>query len=320
MAGALFATSHPAILLWHQGALGDLLLAGPALAALRERFPQARFLAVGHPERWDLLRETLSLEAVWDGSDGVWAWLYAGGGGLPPALKKRLDGVDQALVFSPRPPETLLERLREAGVPQTDWLPSFSTDGVEHVSRLQARRLAELGMPYQVRPFRLRLDWQAHWPAELPRGEEILAVGPGSGSPTKNWPLAHYYEVTRALAWEYDLTVVWLAGPAEDAWLPYLAGLTRAQGQVLFHRQPLKTVAALLSRARLYLGNDSGLTHLAHVAGARHLLALFGPTDPNVWAPLGEEVRVLTPPPGASLTHLPPESVLAAARDLLAIR
>ncbi len=308
------------ILLWHQGALGDLLLAGPALAALRGRFPAARFLAVGHPERWGLLKETFSLDAVWDGSEGLWAWLFAARAELPPVLTRRLQGVDWALAFSPRTPETLLARLREAGVRRPFWLPSVPGTGGEHLSRLQARHLGEQGVAYQPQSWRLRLDWQAHWPEELPREGEILAVAPGSGSPAKNWPLEHYYEVTRTLAWEYHLRVVWLAGPAEDPWLPYLAGLARAQGHALLHRQPLKTVAAVLSQTRLYLGNDSGLTHLAAAAGGRQVLALFGPTDPLLWAPLGEAVKVLQAPAGGNPGQIPPDEVLALARQLLSQR
>ena len=52
----------------------------------------------------------------------------------------------------------------------------------------------------------------------------------------------------------------------------------------------------LLSYARLYIGNDSGMTHLA--ARACPTIALFGPTDPAVWAPLGQNVRVVRAPEG----------------------
>ncbi len=54
----------------------------------------------------------------------------------------------------------------------------------------------------------------------------------------------------------------------------------------------LPQLAALLARAKAYLGNDSGVTHLAAAVGVP-TVALFGPTLPDVWAPLGESVRVL---------------------------
>ena len=78
--------------------------------------------------------------------------------------------------------------------------------------------------------------------------------------------------------------------------LPYLRALAKAQGQLLLADAPLARVAGVLSRCRLYIGNDSGLTHLAAAVGEPEVLALFGPTDPRVWAPLGPRVRTLTGP------------------------
>ena len=167
---------------------------------------------------------------------------------------------------------------------------------------------------------------------ELPGEGAWLAVAPGSGQAGKNWPLTHYYEVSRALAWEYKLGVVWLAGPAEAAWLPYLKALAAAQGQALLAGAPLMRVAAVLSRCRLFLGNDSGLTHLAAALGGPAVVALFGPTDPGVWAPPGKRVRILTGtcaqapcargrtipcPKPQCLEDLSPERVLAVAGTIL---
>jgi ADP-heptose:LPS heptosyltransferase len=64
--------------------------------------------------------------------------------------------------------------------------------------------------------------------------------------------------------------------------------------------RPLVVVAAILRRARAFLGNDSGISHLAGMLGLP-TLALFGPTDPALWAPLGPRVRVLR---SESLTDL----------------
>jgi len=311
------------LLIWHQGGLGDLLLTAPALRAICEGYPDAGLVAVGHPGRWgELFSWTFPLTAVWDGGEALWSGLYREAGPLSPKLLERLTGIEAAFVFTPKPGPVFLRRLREGGIPSVVWAPSFPVQGTDHVTVAQARRLAEVGLRVSSEPFRL------HFP-EAVRGEEektlgtapILAVAPGSGSPAKNWPLSRYYEAARALAWEASLQVVWLAGPAEGPVLPYLEGLAAAQEQVVWAGKPLRQVAALLSRVHLYLGGDSGLTHLAAASGARSLLVLFGPTDPRVWAPLGENVTVVTPPgssPGkASLADLPYEKVLAAARRLL---
>jgi ADP-heptose:LPS heptosyltransferase len=85
----------------------------------------------------------------------------------------------------------------------------------------------------------------------------------------------------------------------------------------------------------LYIGNDSGLTHLAAAVAGPEVLALFGPTDPRVWAPLGPGVRTLrapslqapeemeatlSGPEPSGLKSLAPETVLAAAAQMLAGR
>jgi ADP-heptose:LPS heptosyltransferase len=118
----------------------------------------------------------------------------------------------------------------------------------------------------------------------------------------------------------------------ETGWLPYLEGIAAAQGHYLWENRSLKQVAAVLARCRLYVGGDSGLTHLAAAVGAPAVLALFGPTDPAIWAPPGEHVTVLTAPgqcvPCAQarditcpaprcLEDLTPARVLAAAGALL---
>jgi heptosyltransferase III len=320
------------LLIWHQGALGDLLLAGPALTALSRHYSGARITALGHPERWGLFAFSLPLDGIWDSGEARWAPLFSDGD-LPPQIRERLAPFQLALVFSPHPQTGLLDRLRRAGIPAVHWLPSFPETGTEAVAVLQARHLAGLGLPYRPGPCQLE--------GELSQDEELpeltgpgpwLAVAPGSGQLSKNWPLAHYYEVSRALGWEYGLHVVWLAGPAEEAMLPYLEALAMAQGQVLLANRPLARVARVLSRCRLYLGNDSGLTHLAAAVGKPDVLALFGPTDPRVWAPWGPQVHILTAPcpqaPCASgrtltcpdpqcLEALSPETILAAAAQAL---
>jgi ADP-heptose:LPS heptosyltransferase len=103
-------------------------------------------------------------------------------------------------------------------------------------------------------------------------------IHPFSGSARKNWPLEKF----RALAAKFERTmpVHWCAGP-ED---PPLAGAV--------HIPNLYDLACWLAGAKLYVGNDSGITHLAAAAGCP-VLAIFGPTDPAVWAPRGPHVRVV---------------------------
>ncbi len=111
----------------------------------------------------------------------------------------------------------------------------------------------------------------------VPR-ENFAVIQPFSSSARKNWPLEKYRALARKL--ERTIPVRWCVGP-ED---PPLAEAVR--------HDDLYELACWLARARLYLGNDSGITHLAAAVGTP-VLALFGPSDPEVWAPRGPNVRVV---------------------------
>jgi len=109
------------------------------------------------------------------------------------------------------------------------------------------------------------------------RREDYAVIHPFSGSARKNWPLDKFYVLAGKL--ERGMPVKWCAGE-ED---PPLPGA--------FRIDDLYELACWLAKARLYIGNDSGITHLAAAVGTP-VLALFGPTDPEVWAPRGQHVRV----------------------------
>ena len=103
-------------------------------------------------------------------------------------------------------------------------------------------------------------------------------IHPFSSSPKKCWPLDRY----RQLAARVKIPVRWLAGPEE-----HLAGAV--------HIDDLYELACWLAAARVYIGNDAGITHLAAAVGTP-VVALFGPTDPRIWAPRGPHVHVIAKP------------------------
>jgi len=106
--------------------------------------------------------------------------------------------------------------------------------------------------------------------------EDYAVIHPFSGSARKNWPLEKF----RALAAKLPMPVRWCAGE-DDPHLPDA-----------IHIGDLYEMACFLARARLYIGNDSGITHLAAAVGTP-TLAIFGPSNPAIWAPRGDHVRVV---------------------------
>jgi ADP-heptose:LPS heptosyltransferase len=126
------------------------------------------------------------------------------------------------------------------------------------------------------------------------RNREGAVIHPFSGSQRKNWPLERYRELADKLS--PTLPVKWCAGPEE--YLPEAAIRT----------VNLYELACRLARVRVYIGNDSGIAHLAAAVGTP-VVVLFGPTDPRVWAPRGDHVRVVQ---GMEMTAISVAEVLAA--------
>ena len=135
----------------------------------------------------------------------------------------------------------------------------------------------------------------------------VVLLFPGSGSQHKNWPAENFAALASALPPPMRALVV--LGPAEGAIEP----LFIARGIARLRDQPLGTIAGLARLAAGFVGNDSGVSHLAAAAGAPGV-AIFGPTDPDRWRPLGR-VRVVR---ALKLADLTPAEVASALREATA--
>jgi ADP-heptose:LPS heptosyltransferase len=254
------------------GALGDLLLVLPTLRRLRRRSGAPLTLVVAEPLRAlartiDVADEVASLD------DARCAWLY-GGSVVPPwlhgrpavyawlgadeALRARLGGVSDAVHLlsverGPGPVHAAVAYARAARVRASR--PALSADArVESCASSRAHDLVE----------------------RVPR--PLLVVHRGAGAPGKRWARDAFAEVVSS--WRGG--VVELLGPAE-AEDETLAGAVAARDW------SLPDVAALLRLADRYVGNDSGVSHLAGAVGTRGA-AVFTSTDPARWRPLGSSI------------------------------
>ncbi|MGK7868308.1 glycosyltransferase family 9 protein [Falsiroseomonas sp. E2-1-a20] len=197
--------------------------------------------------------------------------------------------------------------------------------------RRPGHRLAHLGMLMGLSPPPLPVAWtappdEARAAALLPGGP-WLVVGPTANWAGKVWPADRFVQVARALVAPdgalAGARIAVLGGPgAEERTMaaPVLAAFPDAVD--LVGSLTLPEVAAVLRRAALFLGNDSGLMHLAAAAGAP-TIGLFGRSSAAEYGPSGPRavaVEADGPPMDAPMTDLPPSRVLAAAERLLASR
>ena len=113
--------------------------------------------------------------------------------------------------------------------------------------------------------------------------EDFAVIHPFASSPAKRWPMENFRAVAETLA----MPVRWCAGPEEPL-------------DCAVRFDDLYELAGWLSRARVYIGNDSGISHLAAAVGTP-VVAIFMTTDPQIWAPRGNRVAVLNNPSAATV-------------------
>jgi heptosyltransferase-2 len=136
----------------------------------------------------------------------------------------------------------------------------------------------------------------------------MVALHPGSGSETKNWPLENWIQLGEAIRSQGDRLVI-IAGEADTARVQKLRAVWRGPSVQFAENLSLPHIAALVEDI-VFIGHDSGISHVAAAAGARCLL-LFGWTDPAIWAPANDAVKVLRAPEG-KIADLAVDDVVAA--------
>lgn len=301
--------SQSDILAIHPGALGDLVLFGQFVQALRDRgLPRVRLVA--GRAKCELLQglgvadEAVDFEAL--AMDEVFRDDCPPPGRLAGQLgrcrllvscfvaddvpaRQRLAGcthAESALFVPIRPPADFPSHLVNfwaglAGLAEVP-LPAWQAPGAWQIQAAQT-----------LRPLGLRCGHYA-------------IIQPGSGSRTKCWPLERFLELARAL--EQD--VLFVLGPVEQEWWGPEVTARIARDFRVVSSPPLSTLCGLLAGASVFVGNDSGPAHLS-AALSRPTVSIFGPTDPTHFAPRGVLAQAIA---ADNLAQLEVSRVLAASK------
>lgn len=292
----------PAFLCVRAGGLGDVLLLRPATATLRAAGYDVWLLA---PKRnASALLGPAGIQGVldWDGVDV--AALLTDSEPCPSPLVTCLRLCAAAIVYSAS--DALVHAIRRI-IPGTTQHPPMPPDGVHAAGWYTQPVLAFASPAVTPEPFKATAeeerDAEEHIGGLPPR---FLAIHAGSGSPLKNWPVGSFAALVEQVAGGDPWLLV--EGPTETATPSRMRTLGGAR---IVRDLPPRLLGATLARAGVYVGNDSGVTHLAAGWNAP-TVALFGPTDPRRWAPLGANVCILRAPQG-DLSALAPEEVAVAA-------
>jgi heptosyltransferase-2 len=159
-------------------------------------------------------------------------------------------------------------------------------------------------------------QWATHASDSWRNGTLKLAVHPGAGKSENIWKPENFAATVNMLARDREITLVVVQGPADALTVEAFVHACGVHSTIVKDRS-ITDVAALLKRADLVLCNDTGVMHVACAAGAR-VLAIFGLTDPVRWAPRSPGLRIVRAP-GGDLRSLEPQTVVRAAEDYLEI-
>ena len=301
------------ILVLRGGALGDFIVTLPALALLREQWPQAEITLVGNATAAALARTRGLVDKVYSQNEARWSALFASGS-LPSSLTDTLNEFDLVLNYWPDPGGTLAAKFPvHAGQMflTADAMPKRAPAAAHYCEPLR-----RFGLPPQLY---VRLDpvpdgkaAATRSTAAVPSLRTHIAIHPGSGSPRKNWPAPRWRELIVSLPAPVSL-VFGEAELAREDTASFLAWAKSKPGVSILSSPPLEELIRLFATCRLFLGHDSGVSHLAAACGARCVL-LFGSTDATVWAPPAPNVRVLQAGPEVSAI-----SVDALRREVAAV-
>ena len=267
------------VLIIFPGALGDLMCLMPALAAISRRHPgasielMARFELARLVAGRSVVARAHSIDAREVGE------LFSDKAGN---ARRFFGEFDRIYSFFASDDARFRARLAAATDADVSFHP-FRPGGDGHVSAGYLRAIGEDASPIDA-----RLEPTSDDLATASRvlvesecdGSNLIVIFPGSGSAAKNWPTDKFAALASMLTHRASVAVI--LGPAETSIEP----IFREAGVTVLKDLDLPMVAAIARIATAFVGNDSGVSHLAAAVGTSGVV-IFGPTDPARWRPLG---------------------------------
>jgi ADP-heptose:LPS heptosyltransferase len=270
------------VLVIFPGALGDLMCLMPALVAISRRYPGASVELMASLElaRLAVGRSVVARGHPIDAREVGELFADESAAGA----RRFFGQFDRVYSFFASDDSRFRARLAAATDGEVSFHP-FRPGGEGHVSVGYMRAIGEASSPMDA-----RLEPTPDGLAAASRvlagskcdSSNLIVIFPGSGSPAKNWPAEKFAALASELSLSNRVSVAVILGPAETS----IEAIFREAGVPVLNDLDLPMVAAIARLASVFVGNDSGVSHLAAAVGAPGVV-IFGPTDPARWRPMG---------------------------------
>jgi ADP-heptose:LPS heptosyltransferase len=270
------------LLIIHQGALGDFILTFPAITRLKKYYKRIDVLC---QSRLGKLAKALGLAENWYPSEAAYlASLFTDQ--IEPKIKALLDPYAKIILF------TLCNQFEQSvnqitANPCCRIPPKPPVHDRIHAAKFILENLINCGL---IRQADAELD-DIPIPGRKgrPQNPHKILLHPGAGSIRKRWPVSNFFQVESVLKAD-GLKPEFILGPAEEG----LADELQHPDRSVHVLDDLVDLLDLLKSAGGYIGNDSGASHLAAYLGLPSTV-IFGPADPERWAPVGRSVKIVRP-------------------------
>jgi ADP-heptose:LPS heptosyltransferase len=270
----------------HQGALGDVVLTFPAILALRKHFDRIDILCQGQigklAAKLGLVDKGYPLEAAY------FASLFSNQ--INAKIKDLISSYTRILVLSfSSDLENAINQISDR--PCLRIAPRPPAQASIHVAEYLIENIIKGGLIDTVDSQDVVTSWhRERTPKSGPLIDSTkIIIHPGAGSKRKRWPLERFFKLAQVLE-KKGFQPQFVCGPAE----PDLIGDIRNENRAVHHFSELTDLADWFKAAGGYIGNDSGVSHLAVFLGLPSVV-IFGPADPKRWIPIGPRVQIVRP-------------------------
>ena len=296
------------------GAVGDFILTMPAIQLVRDQLPENEVEILGYPAITSLATAIGLADRTRSIEDGRLAAFFAPKAKLDQEWCDYFSSFNVVVSYLYDPDGFFGDNLERAGAQTLLRGPFRPADGAPFVpAALQLAAPLEALALFLDDP-EMTLDYRGSDAIETPSRPRV-AIHPGSGSASKNWSFESWASVLAEIHRKLDIEFVVTSGEAEHETIGHFLALLDERELPYTHLSglTLPQLGAVLNDVDFYLGHDSGVSHLAASAGTKGLL-LFGPTNPEIWAPVSPDMKRLVSK-DKSLGGIQVQEVLKALRN-----
>ncbi|HVM59544.1 MAG TPA: glycosyltransferase family 9 protein [Verrucomicrobiae bacterium] len=266
----------------------------PAVGALRERWPDGHIEILGYPHITELARGRYYADGTRSIEAKPMAGFFIPNSVLDPDLMEYFGSFNVVVSYLFDPDSLFANNVRRCGVKQVIEASPRPRD--VHAAKHYCQPLEALAIYVdepspRIHPSEADREAASRFLKMVGR-EPIVAIHPGSGSEKKNWPVENFAAVARWVADELAAQLLIVEGEADERVVAKLTKLLEPRSVTLAAGLKLVELAAVLERCALFLGNDSGVTHVAAAVGTP-VVAAFGSASPPIWEPRGKRVKIV---------------------------